>query len=1220
MFFLLDDTDADTDAGADAGAAIGSDATAAARPRSRHVVTSASDLTSASQCEWAFLRRLDAKLGRIPPIVEERDAMNVRTSALGDQHEERILQQYRELFGDGVVEIARPPAMTRGHLEAAAQQTLEAFRRGAAVVFQATFWDGSFVGFADFIVRRDDGSYEVQDTKLARSAKITALLQLAAYAEKMAENGIPVSPTARLILGDGSHSEHRLSDIRPVYRRRVARLQSIINTRMQQPEPLVWGDDLYAACGRCDICEAAVHEHRDLLLVAGLSLRQRERLRAAGITTIDGLAAASGPIPDIAESTFLSLREQARLQLETELSSSATDAESAAATPPPRVRVFAPEALAAIPPPDDGDIFFDFEGDPLYSEQRADGTVEWGLDYLFGLIEPDGTFRAFWAHSFAEERQALLDFLDYVQQRRAQYPAMHIYHYASYERSHLLSIAARHGVGEDAVDELLRAETLVDLYPIVRHSIRVGSRSYSIKKLEPLYMGDDHRDGDVTTAGDSIVEYARFRELYEAGKNGDAPAAEAAQSMLASIADYNEYDCVSTLRLRDWLLERAEQAGVTPFAASERDELVVEPSPLHNALLAYAGDPLDTGRTAEQAALGVAAAAIDYHRREQKSFWWGHFSRLSDPIEDWADTRDCFVIDNAIVDTDWYREGRQRTDRRLLLVHGTWAPGSTAGKPGATPYALYEQPSPLSGPNDNPISRATRVVTIREIFDDGRMLLEETLARGIEPYSALPVALTPASPPKPGTQVDAIEWWGTEIVDALGDAGITPASGHEEVCAALPAEPMLDLLRRRPPRTHGGHLPHTGDNLRDVTAAVLDLDDSYLAVQGPPGTGKTYLASHLIAELVRRHKWKIGVVSQSHAVVENVLNRVVSSADLNPELVVKAPRNGEDGEDWPFTPIDKNSYLTFHLDHEASGYVIGGTAWDFSNPARFTKRSLDLLVVDEAGQYSLGSTIAASVAARNLLLLGDPQQLPQVSQGTHPEPVNESALGWVSNGHDVLPTNFGYFLAESRRMHDAVTAVVSELSYEGALHAHTCSGSRHLDGITPGLFIDEVEHSGNATSSPEEAARVVELVEQYLGAAWTDPDAGRTADPLTENDIIVVSPYNAQVAEIREALDRAGHRSVRVGTVDKFQGQEAVVSLTSLAASAPAEVPRGMGFLLLKNRLNVSISRAQWAAHLIFSPALIEYLPGTPTELAQLSAFITLTESAQSGNARTNPA
>jgi uncharacterized protein len=231
-----------------------------------------------------------------------------------------------------------------------------------------------------------------------------------------------------------------------------------------------------------------------------------------------------------------------------------------------------------------------------------------------------------------------------------------------------------------------------------------------------------------------------------------------------------------------------------------------------------------------------------------------------------------------------------------------------------------------------------------------------------------------------------------------------------------------------------------------------------------------------------------------------------------------------------------------------------------------------------------------------------------VSQGLHPEPVDASALGWVSDGHDVLPPEYGFFLAETRRMHPSLAEPVSVLSYDGALHAHPCAAQRQLEGVAPGLTPVPVVHEGNATESIEEAAEVVRIVRAVVGHAWTDPSRDRERDPLEQSDIIVVTPYNAQLARVREALDTAGFTAVRVGTVDKFQGQEAVVAIVSLAASSADDVPRGMSFLIMKNRLNVAISRAQWAAYLVYSPQLTEYLPVTAAGVAELSAFVRLVE------------
>jgi predicted RecB family nuclease len=1173
------------------------------------LVTSASDLTAASKCEFAFLRALDAKLGRVPPVEHPADAMLQRTSVLGDAHETRVLERYRTEFGDGVVEIDRPRPLDRPGIGVAVAQTLTAFEREADVVFQATFFDDdaaspiAFIGFADFIVRLPNGRYRVQDTKLARSARVTALLQVAAYAEQLELMGVEVDDEVELLLGDGTVSRHRLADIVPVYRSRRRRLLAIVSERLASPGdlPVEWADGRYSVCGHCDACEEQIQHSRDVLLVAGMRVTQRAKLADAGIRTIDELAASSGPVDGIAEATVAGLREQARLQV------AAHEGE------PPPVRVHNPSALAALPRPDDGDIFFDFEGDPLYTEGVAPpgARTQWGLDYLFGLTEPDGTYRAFWAHSFAEERAALREFLDYLGQRRARHPGMHVYHYAAYERTHLLSLAARHGVGEDEVDALLRENVLIDLYPVVRKAVRVGSRSYSIKKLEPLYMGSELREGDVTNAADSITQYVAARDLIDVGAHDDEALA-AGERMLREIADYNEYDCVSTLRLRDWLLAAAARHGVPVGAPRpERGPDQLTPSPLRDGLLALAGDPggehvLGADRTrqrsSDQTAAAFAAAAIDYHRRERKSFWWEHFARLIQPIDEWADTRDVLVVERVVVVADWYRQGRQRNDRRRLRLIGELAPGSNIRvSKQQGPYLLYEHPGPFTSANAEPGARSAHQVTVLAVDDEG-ILIEEPTNDAVGRFDAVPSALTPGPPPPEGQQQPAIEQW------ARGILGAQPQWPHDS---------MTDLLRRRPPRLArgpalAGRVPATdglvGDPVEAVTGALLDLDDSYLAVQGPPGTGKTHLGAHVIARLVAEHHWKVGVVAQSHAVVEHLLGAVVA-AGLDARQVGKVPAREADPVAvalLPFTVLPKDGQLQFAAEHRGDGFVVGGTAWDMSNPARVPRRSLDLLVVDEAGQFSLASSIAASIAARNLLLLGDPQQLPQVSQGTHPEPVDGSALGWVSDGHDVLPAELGFFLAETRRLHPALAEPVSRLSYEGKLRAHPDASLRHLHGVPPGLHPVPVAHEGNSTQSPQEAAEVVRIAADMIGRPWSDPNANRVHEPLREEDVIVVTPYNAQLALVGEALRAAGLDGIRVGTVDKFQGQQAVVAIVSLAASSAEDVPRGMSFLIMKNRLNVAISRAQWAAYLVHSPALIEGLPVTPDGVAELSSFITL--------------
>ena len=1141
------------------------------------VIYSASDLAAAASCEFGLLRRLDGLTGLLPRTVAEPDPMLDRTSALGFEHERRQLDAFEQRYPGGVLTMERP-GRTAQEMADASWATFTALTARTPVLYQATFFDGRFLGFCDFLVAEGSG-YAVYDTKLSRHAKVPALLQLAAYAEALRAGGITPSETAHLMLGDGSDSAHSLTEILPVYRQSRDHLQHILDEHHAEGTVVDWFDPRYSGCGQCASCTVEVELHRDLVLVAGMRVSTREKLFDAGITTVDELAASTGTVDGISSRTITNLRAQAELQVRQERSGN------------PEFEIFDAEALGVIPEPDPGDIFFDFEGDPLWAETGSSAPEgvprarlpEWGLEYLFGVYTADGDFLPFWAHDRAQERRALIEFLDYVTTRRAAYPNMHVYHYAPYEKTALLRLAGRHGVGEDAVDDLLRDNVLVDLYPVVRSAVRIGARSYSIKKLEPLYM-PAARDGDVTDAAASIVEYANWCDLRDQGKTAEAAA------LLADIAEYNRTDCESTLRLRDWLLDRAADAGVAPRADQQlapQERAGDSASPLEHALAEYAGLAWD--RTPTQQAVALFSGAIGYHRRERKPFWWAHFDRLTQPLDEWADAAEVLKVERAELVHDWMKTApTQRVLRRQIKLLGHLSNGALSG---AKVKLLYADPAPEGLPKQQPNHRATTSVEIVETGYEGPLdmvVVQENLRKGVDAYIDFPIATAPEPPPATKYLEEAIAGVAGEVSTALPQ---------------LPRTAVADLLTSSAPRTRSGNgLPAVqgSDYATAVTAALLDLDNSYVAVQGPPGTGKTYTAARVIAELVDVHHWRIGVVGQSHHVVNNLLDTVVG-AGVDPARVGKKAPTAH-------TVVDPSDYSRFVTDAEA-GCVIGGTAWDFSNPGRIPPGALDLLVVDEAGQFSLANTIAVSVSARNLLLLGDPAQLPQVSQGTHPEPVDESALGWITDGHPTLPADRGYFLATTWRMHPDLCAPVSALSYEGKLESNsTVTQARSLDALEPGLHIVYLDHHGNSTDSVEEADEIVARVQDLLGRPWSDPQSFEGSRPMEQTDFLVVAAYNAQVAVIVERLAAAGLGDVSVGTVDKFQGRQAPVVLISMAASAIEDVPRGMGFLLSRNRLNVAVSRGQWAAILIRSRALTQYLPSTPTGLSTLGTFMALCE------------
>ncbi|MGY2743535.1 TM0106 family RecB-like putative nuclease [Arthrobacter sp. UYCu723] len=1207
------------------------------------LVFSASDLVIAATCEYQLLRKLDEKLGRSPKAEFDTDEMLVRTAKLGDIHEHKVLDKFLGQFGAwnpatgrGVYDVPAAADMDRATLLAKHAESIEALRAGADVVFQAAFFDGRFHGRSDFLVKQDDGSYAVYDAKLARHAKVTALLQLAAYGDQLLQAGITPDPEVTLILGatlavagggfDYVRSSHKLADILPVFRERRDRFLALTAADRDQADTVSWGASGVMACGRCDYCKEQVKATDDLLLVARMNSAQRKKLHAQGIFTVKQLADASLPW---ANASLLRMQDQARMQSGAGAAewsvSYVKDGEQHSIS----YRVIAENTLAELPTPSEGDIFFDFEGDPLWQESS---TGTWGIEYLFGVIEPPlqrgghTVFRPFWAHSRDAEKQAFLDFLDYVQDRRRRYPDMHVYHYAAYEKTALRKLSVMHVAGEDTVDQWLREGVLVDLYQTVRNSIRISENSYSIKKLEPLYMGSNLRSGDVKDAGASVVAYADYCEARDAGLAEDAAA------ILAGISDYNEYDCLSTLELRDWLLRLADERGIGTGPGqgrhgegtggapqnlrgvpAEREESApVRPSErvirafLHRAAESRtaaqaARDPGDAvGPDPDIQAVAMVDAAVNYHRRERKAFWWAHFDRCENGPDTHQQDRNVFLVEEARILEDWWKDGAKLSERKVRLT-GAVSAGSDL-REGSTWFRMYDRPLPegLEGTGKDGTGRngwfGTEILELDHEDGKDTVVIRDKLRRNIEPYDHLPIALTEDQPIPTKSLEQALAVLADEV--AAGLPGGTSGSPGKPTFSKHPA---LDLVRRIPPRLlTGASLPVPDDRpdrfIDAITAAVEALDHSYLAVQGPPGTGKTHVGSHVIARLVDRG-WKVGVVAQSHAVVENLLRTAVAKAGVDPRRVAKDVKHNES------LPWDHRAAADVdRLLSTPGGALVGGTAWTMTG-ATVPPGALDLLVIDEAGQFSLANTLAVAQASPRLLLLGDPQQLPQVSQGTHPEPVNESALGWISAGHATLPPELGYFLADSWRMTSELCRAVSELSYEGRLRSAPAADLRRLDGVPAGIETVLVEHRGNIRSSPEEAAEVVHQVNRHLGLAWHDESGNR---PLGAQDILVVAAYNAQVNLIRDALDGAGHAAVRVGTVDKFQGQEAVVVIVSMACSAVAEAPRGMEFLLSRNRINVAVSRGQWRAVIIRARELTNYLPTHPEGLEQLGGFIGL--------------
>ncbi len=1184
-------------------------------------VVSPTDLVDTLECDHrsALKTALAARVEGAPAPAD----IDPLVAQHGLAHEQAELERLSAL-----VEVARmpDPRPEDASLAAAARATADAMAAGVPVIYQGSFHHRltepgpggqavSFHGRADFLIRSDldpatgrtrtpapsSWTYEPWDTKLARRPGPGAVVQLAAYAHAVSVATGHTPQHMHLLTGDNHTHTLPTADFTPILSTVTTRLLTLLASEPALPAP-TWGQPRPACegCGYQAWCSQGRTAARHLSLVAGLRTDQAAKLTDAGLSTIDALARAGDDArpATLPRRSFDQLRAQAALQVRQDHTRTPANPQGTVTA-----EVFAPDGLASLPAPSPGDVFFDMEGYPYHSREG-----ERGLEYLFGATTEDAhgneTFHAFWAHDRAQEKKALEDFVDFATARVDADPGAHVYHYASYEVDRLKHLSSEFATREEEVNRLLRENRLVDLYTVVRKSLRVSQRSYSIKYLEPLYL-PAARSGGVTTATSSIDAYAAYLAATEAARP------DRAAQVLADIAAYNRDDCHSTARLRDWLEDHRTHQGITdrPLVqlelteaeaerARKREEKAARHAALTGPLLDQVPDQAQD-REPDHHTRAQLAALVGYYQRENLPPWREHYRRTSAPLTDLESDTDC-AVPWQVRAGEWIEpSGRQRKSRRELSLRlDTAHPHPFTS--GQDVHLLY--------PGAPGQAATTTQAKVAEA-DADTLAITETCDPD-STYSRPPVAVLPGSPVNPAPKDGALETVARTALDTL---------------PSWPHHPGLDVLRRIPPRLSApGPLPdpadHDGDLIRATIAAVDRLEGSYLAVQGPPGAGKTYLAAQLITHLARQGR-SVGVCSTGHKAVENVMTAALRAAEAAGVEVAAAKRakgRGKDAaEDLPWEqPSSPQALASWRDKHTAQGHpvLIGGTAWAMSNAAMLAD-PLDVLIIDEAGQFALADTLAVSAAARNLVLLGDPQQLPQVVQGTHGEGADASALQHLMAGRQIIDPSRGYFLDQTRRMHPAVCATVSALSYQGRLHAHPSTADRALATLAPGVYTLPTPHQGRTTHSPEEVRAVVEVAthlvtDKVTGAAEAHPR------PLTGHDILVVAPYNLQVRALRRALAQAARthpalEGVRVGTVDKFQGQEAAAVICSMTTSNAAEASRGTAFVLDRNRLNVALSRAQLVAAVVFSPDLLTTAPRSIDELRLLSSFTRLTEGAR---------
>lgn len=1097
------------------------------------IIYSPSDLCTFMASPYAsWMERY--RVEKIEPVFvkDETDPMMALLQDKGQEFEDTFLEKFK---AEGKFITTINASSTEDKITA----TISAMQEGADIIYQACLEKAPFRGYADFLVKVDGDSklgnyhYEVWDTKLSQHPKAYFFIQLCCYAEMLEPLQGRNAKDVVVVLGNEEQVRQPLDSIRYYYKSLkesfLSQAADFDATNMPDPvESKEWG--------RWGSVVASILEERDdLSLVATITKNHIKALKSQGITTMHELGESSiSHVPKIQPQILERLKKQAAIQCR---SKGKEIPEYEIQLPDSEKRI----GLSLLPPESPLDVFFDIEGDPL---------IKGGLEYLWGntYFDENGErqFKDFWAHDHAQEKVIFKEFIDWVYARWLKDPSMHIYHYANYEIAACRKLMGRYGICEDEVDQLLRNEVFVDLYNVVRHGLIIGEPRYSIKNVEHLYRGK--RETEVKGGGESVAVY----EAWLNDRDGDTWETS---KVLNDIRDYNIDDCDSTQELVEWLRKRVDENNIIFQEKSKVEEkplpeevtarLILRDKLLQRAEIEHIDDP-DIAKNTE-----MFAWLLDFVRRQNKPVWWRLFERMGLTDIELIDDLDCIAMCQRTS-----REPFKPTPKARNLGYEYSFDNNQEFKPPKSKSPMW-----ISGHDDSK-------VTFIDINDEDSLITVQSKESPPNIASFIPANVVPAK---------VIE----QSIEAV-------ARQYDE--NKLNSSAIMDFLQRKNPRINGHEggpiitKTQSDERLAQIIQTISNLEHSYICIQGPPGSGKSYTGARVIGDLVKQGK-RIGITSNSHKAINNLLLGVAEYCNEE-NIAAKCFATNNTGEELEEAGIEiiKNPELSEHID---PGCVLGSTAWGFSRPDMIGE--LDYLFIDEAGQVSVAYLVAMSRSATNLVIKGDQMQLGQPVQGTHPGESGQSILEYLLQDHATIPPELGIFLDKTYRMHPDVNDFISNVVYEGRLETAPDNIKRIIKvpkdykGLLnkeAGIIFKSVEHEGNTQASIEEAEAIAVMAKELIGRTFIN-EKGESVT-LEWKHMLFVAPYNHQVNTLKKCLGE----HAKVGSVDKFQGQEAPVVFLSLSVSDVNESPRGIEFVFNKNRLNVAISRAQCLAIMVGNPKL----------------------------------
>jgi len=1124
---------------------------------------SASDLSNHLACR--HLTALDLQVARGKRTAPEWADPNLAIILeRGDRHQKDYLVHLASQ-GLAVENLEHIDLKDEGRL---LKETLALMDRGAKVIAQGALSDGDWFGRPDVLRRLEKPSnrwrwsYEVVDTKLARETKATTILQLSLYSDLLAKFQGGTVPEFFWVVPPGkgfSGERYRVLEYAAYYRhvgKRLIKAAGKDAGRETYPEPVEHCD----VCRWFKECDQRRRADDHLSLVADMRRQQRDQFEAWNAGTMAKLAALPVPLRERprhgSKEAYERRCEQARVQVEGRTKGKIHHE---------RLPVEAGVGFCKLPQPAVGDMFVDLEGDPFAG---GAGTVG-GQEYLFGFVVDDTgsgiRYEKRWALTAQEEKAGFEWLVDEVMRRWKEFPGMHVYHFGAYEPAAFKRLMGRYTTREEEVDSMLRAGIFVDLHTVLKQAVLVSVEEYSLKKVEALYGFARQIVKEKSRAAMRYIEHR-----LELGWKGE----ELPDKYRVAMEGYNGEDCSSTAKLRDWLeKERKEKLkegceiarpalgdGAPPEEIDERQKRVASLS----KRLKEGIDEDRAERTPEEEARWLLANLLDWHRREDKAVWWEYY-RL-------RDMKDEELLEERSALSGLKHEGHVRMEKRSPVERYSFPKQETEIRRGDKlchgELSVGTVERIEVGERVIEIKRTGKTAAMRptSVFVDGRGPKWEVLAESI-----------------------------FELGERVAEDGMR-AGGRAAA---------WDLLLKSKPRLAGEEtIAAIGAETVVETACRIGsaLAGSVFAIQGPPGAGKTFTAARMICRLVHEGK-RIGVTAHSHKAIGKLLQEIQVAAD---EAGIEVPcvrKIGEEGREDEIRGVETTNDNAVPLARIESrtAHVAAGTAWMWARPEY--AGAVDALFIDEAGQMALADVVAAARAAGDLVLVGDPQQLQRPLKGSHPEGAEKSALEHLIGDRKTILPEMGMLLPQTRRMHPNVCRFTSEVFYEDKLKSHPVTRRFVLEGHAqfqePGLYFVPASHAGNQNSSLEEVEIVARIVESLLKpqVKWFYGE-GNWRQLKRGEDILVVAPYNAQVSDLTERLP-----GMKIGTVDKFQGQEAPVVIYSLTTSTPEDAPRGMEFLYSLNRLNVATSRAMTTVVLVGSPKLFEPECRTPRQMQLANAF-----------------